>query len=254
MNKYLFYIILLLIGLASCSKDKATIYPEGTLGRYIADLNLPVQRDSLIACAASGQDGLLSNTSNHDISVLFYPPLGAYDFRYYELVTPKLNCIDLYEFEHIEKEELPIFNGYLRRFIGDMSDVTCLVTFIKNDKLFISNPINIKGESQPTTISDAVNISNANNLTPSFSWEVSSTGIDQIYFQVVADADVNLISGTYTESTSWTFYDLSNVVLNIRDIAPAPILSSDSNYKFVMMAVSRDNWVNSIVAKDFDTN
>lgn len=254
MNRGLFYLLLVSIVLLSCSKDNEVIYPEGTLGRYIADLDLPVQRDSLIACAASGQDGVLQNNSNSEISVFFYPPTGANEFRYYEL-NEISQSLELNAFTRQELNIESVLNGYLRRFVADISDKWCLVTFIKNDKLFISDPIRIKGNSQSTNYNpDGTVISNASTLTPSFSWNTSITGIDKIYFQIIADATGNLVSGTYTEDRNFTFYDLSNVILNIRDINPAPMLALNQPYKFVLMSVSDDNWVNTVIDKDFTTN
>jgi len=254
MNKY-FVLLLLAIGLLfSCNKDESS-FEEGTLGKYIADLGLVTQRDSLIACAASGQGGILQNTTGN-ISVLFYPPSGADNFRYYEFETPSTaGSLDLRNFRFKELKDEALFNGYLRRFVADISDKLCLVTFVKNGKLFISDPITIKGSSQPTDFNPpGTNIFNASSLSPSFTWSPSNNGVDKIYFQVVADSNGNLISGTYTEGTSWTFYDLSNVVLNIRDISPAPTLMANQDYKFVLMSVSDDNWVNTLIDQDFMTD
>ncbi len=197
----------------------------------------------------------MQNSSNSNISVLFYPPTGATDYRYYELDTPPAGSVDLTTFRYLELNDEPLFNGYLRRFVANLSDKVCLVTFVKNEKLFISDIISIKGSSQPTEFNPSgTNIFNASSLSPSFTWNASSSGIDKIYFHVVADADGNLISGTYKETPNWTFYDLSNVVLNIRDVTPAPTLESDQSYKFVVMSVSDDNWVNTLIDQDFTTD
>ena len=52
----------------------------------------------------------------------------------------------------------------------------------------------------------------------------------------------NLISGTYTYEPNFTFYDLSNVVLNITDTSSVPLLKENSTYTFTLMGVSEDNW------------
>ncbi len=254
MIRYSIYLLLLTGLLSACSKEESA-FGDGTLGKYIAELGLPTQRDSLIACAASGQHGILKDNFNNDISIIFYPPTGAMNYRYYELATPAAGTIDLRDFKLKELNHVPLLNGYLRKFVGNIADKLCLVTFVKDSKLFISDPITIKGTSQPTTFNPSgTNIFNASSLSPSFNWNPTATRIDKIYFQIIADADGDLISGTYTESTNFTFYDLSNVVLNIRDITPPPTLTADQEYQFVMMGVSDDNWVNVLVDTTFTTN
>jgi hypothetical protein len=92
-----------------------------------------------------------------------------------------------------------------------------------------------------------------NGVQPKFTW-VDSTSINNaIYFQVVSDANDNLISGTYTYDKHWDFYDLNNVILNIRDVNPIPSLTNTTNYNFTLMGVSVDNWVNIAGSKGFVT-
>lgn len=252
--KNILIIILSVSVLLSCNKDDEG-FASGTLGKFIEDLGLPTQRDSLIACAAGSASGNFMNGTGNT-SVFFYPPTGAENFRYFEIETPTTNTqLDLLTFRQVDHPVSPIFNGYLQRFTGNISNKVCVVTFVKSGKLFISDPITIKSTTQATDINPpGYNIFNASSLEPSFQWSTSPNGIDVIYFSVVADANDNLISGTYTESPNWTFYDLTNVVLNIRDVDPAPTLTANTDYRFVMMAVSDDNWVNSLVDEDFSTN
>jgi len=66
--------------------------------------------------------------------------------------------------------------------------------------------------------------------------------------------DNNLISGTYTIEKTFTFYDLSNVVFNITDPNSNPTLEANQTYKFILMGVSEDNWINFFLEKEFITN
>jgi hypothetical protein len=62
-----------------------------------------------------------------------------------------------------------------------------------------------------------------------------------------------LISGTYTYDKFWLFYELSNVVLNIKVQDPPPVLHPNRKYTFTVMGVSENNWVNLIGEKTFIT-
>ena len=253
--KYIFYLSIVALILTACSKDEPNVQ-QGSLAQYIqSTTDLPLQYDSLIACAASGQNGILSDNSNKETSIIFYPLPGSSDFRYF---SNKQIPIDVNNFNaYIEQNvnDSGLFNGYLRKFQSDATDEIGVVTFIKNNRIYISNPISIKTANQPTAFNPSgFSIFNASSLSPSFSWNSSSQGFDKIYFQVVADAQNNLISGTYTQTQNFTFYDTSNVVLNIRDVSPAPTLSPNQEYKFVLMSVSEDNWVNTLIDQNFTTN
>lgn len=85
---------------------------------------------------------------------------------------------------------------------------------------------------------------------PLFSWQDGVYTDSVIYFQVVSDVTGDLLSGTYTTAKQFQYYNVDNVVLNITRTTP-PILVPDSDYKFTLMAVSEDNWVNLISQLNF---
>ena len=58
------------------------------------------------------------------------------------------------------------------------------------------------------------------------------------------------LSGTYTFDTHFQYYNLDNVVLNITEGTP-PNLTKGVQYKFTVMDVSEDNWVNTIFVAPF---
>jgi len=90
-------------------------------------------------------------------------------------------------------------------------------------------------------------------VSPSFTWQDGQIEENIIYFHIISDLDDNLISGTYTIEKNFTFYDLSNVVFNITDTTFVPTLEPNQDYKFTLMGVSEDNWVNLFAQKEFST-
>lgn len=119
--------------------------------------------------------------------------------------------------------------------------------------IHISRAIRIKHYTKPTQFAPEL-ITITNDLTfPRFDWIDGTIAENEIYFQVVSDASNNLLSGTYTYDKYFKFYDLSNVVLNIREVTPYPTLLPLTKYNFTLMSVSIDNWVNLIGEKTFIT-
>lgn len=252
--KYLIFIAL--ISTYGCQNDDIAEVPScpSDFITYVEGLGLnptfDVIKDSLIACAGSGQMGVLNDPSNTPTSILFYPNGVVSDFRYWTLNTSIDSDPACLPFDRsmtdIELNDSPLWNGFLRKFQSNSQDELGVVSYIRNNQVFVSNPIQIKTESQPTAFNPSpINITDT-NTGKRFEWEAAPEGEDAIYFHVVADLQGNLISGTYTFDRHWTFYDLSNVVLNIREIDPPPTLIEGATYQFVVMGVSLDNWVNAL--------
>jgi len=209
--------------------------------------------DILISCAASEPE----TNVDFGISVYFYPFAGAQDYRYYESSSPDINPKDFLEYTYIEKKTFPVFNGYLRRFQNPWNDQEkwVILTYLTDGKLHICDPIQLKQVSKPTLYaSEKIEIELTSPTEPVFSWESDTDAENIIYFQVVSDSTGNLISGTYTTEKYWQFYDLSNVLLNITQPDPDPVLHPNNTYVFTMMGISEDNWVNLIGEKEFSTN
>jgi hypothetical protein len=139
-------------------------------------------------------------------------------------------------------------------FTFENTEPWAIMTYKSEGKLHICDPIKMKQDSKPTIYAPQLITIDLTSPTESvFSWETDSDTETVIYFQVVSDSLGNLISGTYTYDKHWKFYDLSNVVLNIHDVNPLPELTPNSKYKFTLMGVSEDNWVNLIGVKEFVT-
>ena len=208
--------------------------------------------DELIACAGGTPDGFLGQPQSPS-SVFFLPIEGAYDFHYFEsdqVDTPN----DLSSYRTKELVDIPVFNGFLRRFLNTPfeGERVGIVTYRSPGKLHMCNPIRQKFNIIPTEVNDSLVVIEENGLHPKFIWNDGQIEENAIYFQVIADEENNLISGTYTFEKEFTFYELDNVVLNVTP-TENPVLKSGKNYKFTMMGVSLDNWVNLLIEKEFRT-
>ena len=252
--KYTFYLLFLCTFL-SCRKqtiEENTIIDN--LADYITDNpDNRLVRDSLIACALGGQMGLFTNESL-PVSILFYPEGNASDFKYFETENIEVNPEDLENYQLKELGDSPIFNGYLRRFERAAIDRNTWgrVTFIKDGNLHISNAIRLKYNDKPTEYNpDLLAVDQSEKLAPNFTWEDGVIPENVIYFHALLDASGELVSGTYTFDRQFQFYNLSNVVLNIRDINPPPSLTPNEAYTLVIMGVSIDNWVNLLLETSF---
>ncbi|OEJ99820.1 hypothetical protein [Roseivirga misakiensis] len=250
--RYLLLSILLVLVLTSCDTDDSP--DTNTLAGYIeASDSDPV--NELIACALGGESNALASAS-HPVSILFLPEGNASEFKYFETTGIDVDNTDFSQYNQTTLNDEPLFGGFLRYFeqSATQNERWGIVTFVRNGAVHYSNPIRIKYSEKPTEFNNALlNIDQTDVLSPIFQWEEGRTPENVIYFHVVSDQNGDLISGTYTTERNWQFYDLSNVVLNINDVAPAPMLMSDSNYTYTMLGVSLDNWVNLVLNTSFDT-
>ena len=237
-------LLLLVVCFSACTKN----YTESLQD----DLqNIKRSDEFIIAYAAGMQDGFMGD-KNNPMSFFFYPVEGATNFRYYE--TNDVNIDKTKHSLYFEKEVFSkdVFNGYLKRFpLGkNKNNRWAIMTYLVNDSIRICDPVQIKIQDKPTVWNPETISISSTNLNPSFSWENGPE--DVIHFQVISNHENNLISGSYTQESNFTFYDLSNVVLNITSEIN-PTLENNKNYTFTLMSVSDDNWVNSFAQKSFNT-
>lgn len=247
------YLIVLSFLVISCKKESnIALIPVNTLDYYV-NKNSNLERDILIACAASE----LPDNLDFNVSLFFYPVEGAYEFTYFESVNGNIDPNDFTQYiKKSTKTPLPVFNGYLMRypFLFDDKEPYSVMTYKTDGKLHVCDPVKMKQNFKPTIYDPGKFEFDLTSPTePLFSWEADTDPETVIYFQVVSDTVGNLISGTYTYDKYWQFYDLSNVVLNIHDVSPPPELSPSTKYNFMLMAVSEDNWVNLAGMKEFVT-
>lgn len=236
-NCLLFMIIFLLS--VSCLDN---LPQEISLGSYLT--NREVVLDNIIACAASNQnDGL--------VSVFLYPRSGATNVQYFEAPPGTTDKNDFDVYETVVSTLLDVFNGFLKKFeVVIEEEKWVIVSFEEDGKIHLSNPIRIKNRTKPTEYIASNVVIEQNTIDPLITWDDGLYDDTRIYFQIVSDVDENLISGTYTFDSFFTYYNLDNVVLNITPGTP-PDLQFNMTYGFTLLAVSEDNWVNFFSVKSF---
>ena len=251
----IFVLALSALSLTGCGSEEEELLPDNlSLSSYISQLNLPVQRDSLIACAASGQFGILQDDMEQPVSILYLPLENIRDLRYFEATSLPDDFEDFSAYRGMPLTNSPLLDGVLRKLNrpATSQEAAGFVTFIRNNKLFISNRIHIKDSFQPTVfLNNEITINQNVSLMPEFSWQDLSGEMDAIYFHVMSDENDVQISGTYTFETNFQFYNLDNVVLNITDPTSNPMLINNRDYILSIMAVSIDNWVNFLATREF---
>lgn len=238
-----FIIILSFLVLISCSDDDLNFNQNSSILSEVM-AQQPVELGDVIACA-SGSD------NNNEVIVYLYPRPGVTDLRYFE--TESIS-VDNSDFSLYKEVDLPIedfFNGHLETFTRQtVEERWVIATFLDNGVLSASNPIRLKHQTQNTIFTDEIQVDQTESTMPIFEWDNLADDNNVIYFQVVADAQNNLLSGTYTFEEQFQYYILDNVVLNVTE-TPPPTLIPQDNYSFTVMGVSLDNWVNVLAMRDF---
>ena len=239
------YILIVILAFSCSSNDIETLIINNT-NLLSADIeNRAVELNSVIACAAS-------DANNADVvEVYFYPEQGASNFKLYETNTANVDANDFSNYRFVDLESLPFFNGTLLRFVRPFAtEQWIVVTYELDGDIKISTPIRTKNVNQPTERSSNITINQEISGMPIFVWEQNTSFDNAIFFQVLSTIDDGLLSGTYTLDNQFQYYNTSNVVLNITNGTP-PSLTQDIPYKFTVMDVSSDNWVNAIFITEF---
>jgi hypothetical protein len=237
--KYFKHIIICFV-ILSCSQDKDD--DTQSLATYIQGKT--TKKGAVIACAAS-------HNVTGNILTFYYPEEGATYVRFFETISTDLDENNFSNYHPVSLNSEPVFNGHLGVFEQDAShEKWIVVTFELNNEIKISNPIRSKQITKPTLWNDDVSINQSQLGMPFFNWMDNPVGDNAIYFQVLSDAQNNLLSGTYTYENEFQFYKTDNVVLNVTT-QPVPDLISQDIYNFTLMDVSEDNWVNWVIQKSF---
>ena len=204
-----------------------------------------VVASNVIACAASERDPAI-------ISVFLYPRPNVTNIRFFETVSADMERDDLEAYHEVTLPLMDVFNGYLLRYeIVPEQEKWVIVTFEEDGMVHVSNPIRLRQDITPTEyLPQNVSVDDTSNM-PIFSWIDGAFEDSVIYFQVISDESNNLLSGTYTVQQRFQYYNLDNVVLNITREEP-PELKTDELYRFSLLAVSEDNWVNLFAEVDFE--
>jgi len=241
---YVAAFLVLFFGIISCKSDDS-INIENTLKLSEVIANRTIETGAVIACAASDK------TNSDVVNIYFFPGVGATNIKFFETnsITVDPNNYENYRQLAIESESF--FNGYLRQFIQPSAEEQwIIVTYELDGEVKISNPIRTKNITKPTIWTNEVVIDQQVSQMPTFSWTDNANGDNAIYFQIISTVDYELLSGTYTYENQFQYYNTSNVVLNITNGIPQTLTIGNS-YKFTMMDVSEDNWVNTVIQDIF---
>jgi hypothetical protein len=254
IKKEFLILITLIIVCFSCSEDNDTTTPRN-LQEYIATIS---NKDfgNVIACAASAKE------SSSLTYIFYYPEEGATDIRYYEadsLSISDVNDLSSYSRRTLEIED--VFGGKLKRFSRtDETENWCLVTYMLNGKLHKSNPIRLKNISNKTTYTDQITIEYPTTLTPKFTWSDFNETDNDVYFQVISEKEEGaFFSGVYIgadqervfQYNDFTNSNIDQNLFSLINTATPPDLELDIEYLFTSMAVTKDNWVNTIIEEPF---
>lgn len=235
-----------------CGSDDEPV--NDSLSTYLNDSGL-TRVNELIACASGGQSEVFAS-STHPIAIFFLPEGNATNFRYFETDNLETDKSDFAAYHEVSLNDVPVFGGFLRYFEREpiTTERWSIVTYVDEGNVHYSNPIRLKFPVKPTEFNPSLlTFDQSEKLSPRFTWQDGRVAENAIYFHAITDSNGDLVSGTYTTEKTWQFYDLSNVVLNIRDVTPAPALISNEQYQYHMLAVSLDNWVNLITQRNFNT-
>ncbi|MBX2817610.1 MAG: hypothetical protein KTR24_16495 [Saprospiraceae bacterium] len=234
----------------ACSKDSDD--PAiGSLQEYV-DQNPQWERtNQLVACAAGGQEGFLEDP-DFPISMFFYPKLFSTNFRYYQMDDPMGDTSDLSLFQEHDVSWEPLFNGFMARFpLTPRDDVWGRVSFVSLDTLWYSKPVRFKTNQKPSVFLQDLLEVNPHPTAPILTWPTESDRENIIYFQILADDRGDAVSATYTTDKAFTYGNLSNVVFNVTRPGPLPELTPGKKYRWILMGISADNWVNTLSSKEF---
>jgi hypothetical protein len=207
--------------------------------------NRVIETGAVIACAASDA------TNSDVVNVYYYLEEGATNIQLFETNTINVDKDDYTSYNELDINSTALFEGFIYQFtITFAQEKWVIVTFELDGEVKISNPIRTKNITKPTVWTDEVMIDQQVSKMPKFTWEDDANGDNAIYFQIISTVNNGLLSGTYTYENQFQYYDTSNVVLNISEENP-PGLTIDNSYKFTLMDVSEDNWVNTVIQDIF---
>jgi hypothetical protein len=239
MNR-IYYLVVFLIFTSCTNNDDIIFDKEANLSNFL--IGKTYSKDAVIACAAS------SKNDSNIVNVYFYPEIGSSNFRLYE--SNINNGKDFSKYVRNEAQSQPFFNGTLGVFKVNSNAAWLIVVYDLHKTIKLATPIKNKKNTQPSLWTSEVDINQQESRMPLFIWDVNSEETNAVFFQVLANKNLDLLSGTYTNENKFQYYKLDNVVLNITQNTP-PELILGNDYLFTVMDVSLDNWVNEVIMKTF---
>ncbi|MFK7786547.1 MAG: hypothetical protein AB8B56_15610 [Crocinitomicaceae bacterium] len=253
--KQLLVITLAIFSLSACTKKE--------LGSNIASYGLKAYMDSkaylptgnVIAFAGGNPSSFMGDADN-PISVFFYAEEGASNFQYFETNSINVDPNDYNQYFPKDYDMTVLYKGFMRKFDHPSiaNERWGIVTYETDGTVHVCDPIRIKAVVAPTEdVSPGVTIIES-GVNPEFDWFFVNEPQSETYLSIVSDMENNLVSAVYTNDKFWTFYSISNVVLNLTPGSEAPSLIPDSEYNYTMFGISEDNWVHTITLRSFETD
>lgn len=230
-------VILILLVLGACKKKPE----QSELEQFISE-NQGRSEDFLIACAAGNMEEFMGSTER-PISIFYYNVDGASTATLY-VKSEEGRKDELCYYSKADEVPETLFNGRMGRFAvsKDFTDKWVIVTYTTGSTYHVSDPILLRADTHPTVdISNKILIA-GDPLQPDINWHAEGVRGNVIYFSLISNAANDFVSGVYTEEKEWSFYDLSNVVLNVTPTID-PTLDSQDSYVYTNMGVGEDNWV-----------
>ncbi|WP_299059842.1 hypothetical protein [uncultured Polaribacter sp.] len=218
------------------------------LEEYLA-LNSTKTIEKITAFAAS------ANNSDELTYVYYQSLIGATDFRYYETDNTAAIATDFSAYRRVNLSDNAEFGGKFRRYSRTNTEESwSVVTYVIGDKLYKSAPVKIKMNDKPTeyiTITDQDDkIDFTARLEPKFIWEDEKYGDSVTYFQVITNSSNDFLSGTFTTEKTFQYNNFTNITSNINTETPAELIFDDE-YRFTLMGIDSENWVNFIYQQSF---
>ena len=244
MKLRILFLFLIVLTFNSCSKELDQ--PTSLLTQVIKFYE-GLEVVETTAFAASAEDVDISNTTY----IYFYPVEGATNFQYFQTSSANKNPQNLSNYNVRDFEIEDVFDGTLKRFVRtETNDVYSIITYQADGKFYISLPLEFKDQRQRTSYSSVVNVDQTQSLMPKFTWTNSAFSANELYHQVVSDANNQFLTGTYTLAKQFQYGSASNVVNSINPgVIPDLILNDD--YNFTLFAIDGNYWVNSIIEEQF---
>lgn len=194
-----------------------------------------------------------SSSGSQSLSYIYYYPLvGFSEMRYYETENTAVDKNNFSNYRRKDLADAAAFGGKLRRFsrTNNNKESWCIVTFVVDEVLYKSNPIKIKNATKPTEWVTDVSIEYPQTLKPKFTWSDKTYKENTSYFQVFTNSKSIFLSGTFTTEKTFQYNNTANVTSTINLATPAALILN-GEYKFTLMGLSDDNWVNLVIQKSF---
>lgn len=241
---YFFLIILVNISILSCSE-------ESGIDAALKNLQNVIENQQHSKNALQGFGVKQKNSANFS-EIIFYSNHTDTDFKIYASDSININPNNFSEYTLINYTEIlthPIDSHYVYNLEGN-TEKWVIVTEETTDNLLVSEPIKINITSSPTNYHNDLSISKRSLGRAKFDWLDKPDDLNKLFLEILENEDGEINSITYTKENTFTYFNLSNVVTNLSPTDP-PQLIENNTYKITVMSIDENNWVKSVIEKEF---